>query len=48
MVEMNFGQVYLEMDRCAAGQCKTSVVGHAGGTVHNPEDIYKAIKESVK
>jgi 2-oxoglutarate ferredoxin oxidoreductase subunit alpha len=48
MVEMNYGQVFLEMDRCAAGKCNTSLVGHAGGTVHKPEDIYKAIKESVK
>jgi 2-oxoglutarate ferredoxin oxidoreductase subunit alpha len=48
MVEMNFGQVYLEMDRCAAGQCQTFVAGHAGGTVHKPEDIYKVIKEAVK
>jgi len=48
MVEMNFGQVYFEMDRCAAGKCKTLLVGHAGGTVHKPDEIYKAIKEAVK
>jgi 2-oxoglutarate ferredoxin oxidoreductase subunit alpha len=48
MVEMNYGQVYLEMDRCAAGQCTTHLVGHAGGTVHKPEDIYQTIKEAAK
>jgi 2-oxoglutarate ferredoxin oxidoreductase subunit alpha len=48
MVEMNYGQVYYEMDRVTAGKCKTFLVGHAGGTVHNPEDIYKVIKEAVK
>jgi len=48
MVEMNYGQVFLEMDRCAAGKCQTRLVGHAGGTVHKPDDVYKAIKESVK
>jgi 2-oxoglutarate ferredoxin oxidoreductase subunit alpha len=48
MVEMNYGQVFLEMDRCAAGKCRTYIVGHAGGTVHNPENIYKTIKEAVK
>ena len=48
MVELNYGQVFLEMDRCAAGKCRTRLVGHAGGTVHNPDDIYNAIKESVK
>jgi 2-oxoglutarate ferredoxin oxidoreductase subunit alpha len=47
MVEMNYGQVFLEMDRCAAGQCRTFLVEHAGGTVHDPEDIYKTIKEAV-
>ncbi len=48
MVEMNYGQVYFEMDRCAAGKCKTYLCGHAGGTVHKPDDIYQTIKEAVK
>jgi 2-oxoglutarate ferredoxin oxidoreductase subunit alpha len=48
MVEMNYGQVYLDMERCAAEKCRTYLVGHAGGTVHNPDDIYKTIKEAVK
>ena len=48
MVEMNYGQVYLEMDRCAAGKCETYLVGHAGGTVHDPDDIYKCIKETIR
>ena len=48
MVEMNYGQVYLEMDRCAAGKCETYLCGHAGGTVHKPDDIYQTIKEAVK
>ncbi len=48
MVEMNYGQVYLDMERCTAEKCRTYLVGHAGGTVHNPDDIYKTIKEAVK
>lgn len=48
MVEMNYGQVYLDMERCAAEKCRTYLVGSAGGTVHNPDDIYKTIKEAVK
>ena len=48
MVEINFGQVFMEMDRCAAGKCKTYLVPHAGGTVHNPEEIYNTIKDVVK
>ena len=48
MVEMNYGQVFLEMNRCTGGKCETYLVGHAGGTVHNPEDVYNTIKEAVK
>lgn len=44
--EMNYGQVVFEVERCAAGQCKTILVPHGGGTVHKPESIYKAIKEA--
>jgi 2-oxoglutarate ferredoxin oxidoreductase subunit alpha len=48
MVEMNYGQVFLEMERCAAGKCAASLVGHAGGTVHKPDSVYDTIKEAVK
>jgi 2-oxoglutarate ferredoxin oxidoreductase subunit alpha len=47
MVEMNYGQVFLEMQRSAAGKCQCLLAGHAGGTVHKPDDIYKVIKEAV-
>jgi 2-oxoglutarate/2-oxoacid ferredoxin oxidoreductase subunit alpha len=46
MVEMNLGQMFYEMDRCARGKCKTVLVPHAGGTVHNPEVILEAIMEA--
>ncbi len=48
MVEMKYGQVFLEMDRCVAGKCASLLVGHQGGTVHKADDIYEAIKEAVK
>ena len=48
MVELNLGQVYYEMERCAAGKCRSYLCGHAGGTVHNPDDIFKTIKEAAK
>jgi len=48
MVELNLGQVFYEMDRCAGDKCKTYLCGHTGGTVHNPDEIYKTIKEAVK
>jgi 2-oxoglutarate ferredoxin oxidoreductase subunit alpha len=46
--EMNYGQMVLEVERCAANQCKTILVPHGGGTVHKPESIYQAIKEAYK
>jgi 2-oxoglutarate ferredoxin oxidoreductase subunit alpha len=46
--EMNYGQMVLEVERCAQGKCKTILVPHGGGTVHKPEAIYQAIKEASK
>jgi 2-oxoglutarate ferredoxin oxidoreductase subunit alpha len=45
VVEMNYGQIVYEVERCAAGKARTVLVPHAGGTVHDPEDILKAIRE---
>jgi len=46
--EMNYGQIVLEVERCAGGKCKTISVPHGGGTVHQPETIFKAIEEAYK
>jgi 2-oxoglutarate ferredoxin oxidoreductase subunit alpha len=46
--EINLGQVVLEVERCAAGRCKVVSVPHAGGTVHQPGVILKAIMESTQ
>jgi 2-oxoglutarate ferredoxin oxidoreductase subunit alpha len=46
--EMNYGQIVYEVERCSAGKCKSILVPHGGGTVHNPEDIFKAIQEAYK
>lgn len=46
--EINLGQVVLEVERCAAGQCKVISVPHAGGTVHDPQIIHDAIMEAVR
>ncbi len=43
--ELNLGQMVREVERCAGGHAKTVLVPHAGGTVHKPEDILKAILE---
>ncbi|MEE9465596.1 MAG: 2-oxoacid:acceptor oxidoreductase subunit alpha [Candidatus Neomarinimicrobiota bacterium] len=46
--EINLGQISLEVERTAAGQAKTILVPHAGGWVHDPKDILKAIREGAK
>ncbi|MFB3813269.1 MAG: 2-oxoacid:acceptor oxidoreductase subunit alpha [Terriglobales bacterium] len=46
--ELNLGQMVLEVERSAAGRCKTISVPHAGGSVHNPTDILKAIEEAIR
>ncbi len=47
-VEINYGQIALEVERCAHGKCRTILVPHGGGWVHEPSDIYAAIKEGLK
>ncbi len=46
--EINLGQIALEVERCAAGKAKTLPVTHAGGWVHEIEDVYAVIKEAAK
>jgi 2-oxoglutarate/2-oxoacid ferredoxin oxidoreductase subunit alpha len=44
--ELNLGQMVHEVERAAAGRCRVSSVPHAGGGVHRPEDILRAIVEA--
>ncbi|HXG01645.1 MAG TPA: 2-oxoacid:acceptor oxidoreductase subunit alpha [Bacteroidota bacterium] len=46
--ELNMGQIVLEVERCAAGRARIESVGHAGGGVHNPKDIYTAIRQALR
>ena len=48
VVELNFGQMSLEVERCAGGKVPTILVPHAGGDIHDPKDICEAIKEAVR
>jgi 2-oxoglutarate ferredoxin oxidoreductase subunit alpha len=48
VVEINFGQMSLEVERCAGGKVPTYLVPHAGGDIHDPEDIYDAIREAAR
>lgn len=46
--ELNYGQMVLEVERAAAGQCRVISVNSCGGQVHDPEEILAAIKEGAK
>jgi 2-oxoglutarate ferredoxin oxidoreductase subunit alpha len=48
VVEINFGQMSLEVERCACGKCPTYLVPHAGGDIHDPEKVFEAIREAVR
>jgi 2-oxoglutarate ferredoxin oxidoreductase subunit alpha len=48
MPELNYGQMYFEMERVSGGRCKTVLVAHGGGEVHEPEQIAEAIIASVR
>ncbi|MCS7224280.1 MAG: 2-oxoacid:acceptor oxidoreductase subunit alpha [Armatimonadetes bacterium] len=41
--EINYGQMVLEVERAAAGQCRVLLVPCAGGRMHEPEAILEAI-----
>ena len=44
--ELNLGQMVNEVERAAHGAAKTIHVSHAGGGVHDPNEIVKAIVEA--
>ncbi len=46
--EINYGQIALEVERCASGRAKTILVPHLGGGVHDPQSILDAIKQALK
>ncbi len=45
-VEINLGQIFLEVQRCAGFRTPVYLVGHPGGTVITPDSVIKAIKET--
>jgi 2-oxoglutarate/2-oxoacid ferredoxin oxidoreductase subunit alpha len=46
VVEINYGQMVREVERCVAGRCKVVSVNHCGGAVHDPLEIANAIEEA--
>ncbi len=45
--EINYGQMALEVERCAAGQAEVILVRHAGGDIHDPDKVLEAIRRAV-
>lgn len=45
-VEINLGQIHLEVQRCAEGRVPCHLVGHPGGTVISPEQVIQKIEEA--
>jgi len=48
MPEINYGQMVLELERCAGGRCQVHLVAHAGGTIIRPEKILTAMEAALK
>jgi 2-oxoglutarate ferredoxin oxidoreductase subunit alpha len=48
MPEINYGQMVLELERCAGGRCPVRLVPHAGGTIIRPEKILASLEAALK
>jgi 2-oxoglutarate ferredoxin oxidoreductase subunit alpha len=46
--EINFGQIYYEVQRCAGCNANTVLIPHAGGNIHNPRDILDVIRRETR
>jgi len=45
-VEINLGQIHLEVQRCAGGKAPAILAGHPGGTIISPEQVLQTVKEA--
>jgi len=45
-VEINLGQIHLEVTRCAGGKVPCHLVGHAGGSIIAPQQVIDVLKEN--
>jgi 2-oxoglutarate ferredoxin oxidoreductase subunit alpha len=48
MPEINYGQMVLELERCACGSCPVVLVPHAGGAIIQPDRILTALQGAMK
>jgi 2-oxoglutarate ferredoxin oxidoreductase subunit alpha len=46
--EINYGQIALEVERCAGGAADTILVPNMGGSAHRPETIIDAIRGAIR
>lgn len=46
--EINYGQIALEVERCACGKAEVIPVTHMGGGLHKPEEILAAIRRGAR
>ena len=46
--ELNLGQMAREVERAVDGKARVIPVTHAGGSVHEPEQILAAIMEATR
>lgn len=46
-VEINLGQIHLEVQRCAGNDIPVRLVGHPGGTIITPDSVMDEIKEAL-
>lgn len=46
--EINYGQIVLEVERCAGGRAKTLLLPHMGGGMHQPQTILEGIREALR
>ena len=44
-VEINLGQMHLEVQRCAGGKAPAFLVGHVGGTIITPDSVIERLKQ---
>jgi len=48
MPELNYGQLFFELQRAVGGKAGTYLIPHGGGTVHDPEVICRTIVDAAK
>ena len=48
VVEMNLGQIFYEVERCAQGKAKTILCGHAGGGLYEIDYLVETMLEAAK